>query len=224
MKKSILSILVILASVVTASAQKGGAAFFKTGYSYAPGASKVFSKIGSEGTPNFTNNYLIIGLELYYRTNRYIITWEGYSQEQPAYSIGDHSAIPFLGATHFKFGRVIKETKRSWLYPSIGVGASVIDLADYNRLKNQPDNSINQMLITPSFDAGINKDFLVGKADHNEKRFGGSIVGLRAGYRTSFRGNGWVDGDWRKLNNMPSYSNNSFYFSVTIGAGGFVRK
>jgi hypothetical protein len=80
------------------------------------------------------------------------------------------------------------------------------------------------MLITPSLDISINEDFLIGKVDPHEKRYGGIILGLRAGYRTSFSSNAWMDGNWNKLDNMPSYTNNSFYLSISVGSGGFAGK
>ncbi|WP_018617481.1 hypothetical protein [Segetibacter koreensis] len=226
MKKIITFLLIIAMSITITDAQiKGGAAFFKTGYLYAPRSSNIFKKIALGGTPHFNNNYLIMGVEAYYRTGNLILGWDGYSGEQPDYSFATNSyAEPFIGSTHIRLGRIVKENKQYWVYPSIGMGATGIVLATYNKVNGKSLNTINQILLSPTLDIGINEDIIVTKVNPNEKRYGGLILGIRAGYRTSYSSNNWRNDDWVRLYNKPFYSNNCFYLSVSIGAGGFVSK
>lgn len=225
MKKSLIYLFIVAMSVTIANAQKGGAAFFKTGYLYAPGSSKVFQEIDPHRTGSFTNNYLIIGIEAYYRTGKTIVSWDGYSAQQADYSVGATTyAEPFISATYVRFGRIVKENKHSWLYPSVGLGIAATILETHDNVNKNSSNTINQTLLTPSLDIGINKDILIGHVSRGVKRYGGLILGLKAGYRTSVRSSRWRDDDWHVLYNMPSYSNNCFYFSVSIGAGSFKRK
>jgi len=213
-------------SIIMANAQlKGGAGFFKTGYLYAPGAANILKKIAPESSLRFTNNYLIMGVEGYYRNGKNIIGLEAYSGEQANYSFGTNSySDPYIGSTHIKIGRIIKENKQRWWYPSVGVGATAIVLATYHRENGKSTNSISQTLFNPSLDIGINEDIILTKMDPEEKTYGGLILGIRAGYSTSFSSTKWKNDDLNNSYNKPSYSNNYFYLSVSIGSGGFVSK
>src|SRR4051812_45597077 len=82
MKKSLVYLAVIVMSVTTAYAPKGPAAFFKTGYLYAPRSAKGFQQIDRLNISSVTNSDMIIGLEAYYRTGQAIISWAGYSAQQ----------------------------------------------------------------------------------------------------------------------------------------------
>jgi hypothetical protein len=225
MKKILLYLVVLVMLVTNINAQKGGAAFFKTGYLYAPGSAKIFNAIDGGSNTGFTNNYMIVGLELYYRTGKAILSWEGYTAQQVSSTIGGSpNAEPFLGASQLRFGWVVNDKKRSVVYPSIGLGSAATILATYPRNNEKNFKTSNQFLLTPSIDIGINKDIFIDKIVPGSKKYGGMIVGLRAGYRTSVNSNNWRNDNWDKLYNMPSYSNNCFYLSVNIGAGSFSSK
>lgn len=226
MKKSVLYLLLFATTINIANAQiKGGAGFFKTGYLFAPGSSAVLNKIISGSPTAITNNYMITGLEGYYRNGASIISFDGSAAQQAVYSLNtNYAKEPFITSAQIKLGHIIKENERYWLYPSVGVGvAAIILYPNANGIKSSTIN-ITPTLLTPSIDIGINGDIFIERVHAGERKYGGTILGIRAGYRTSGRSNNWKDGHSNKLIDMPDYSNNCFYLSVGIGAGGFVRK
>jgi hypothetical protein len=225
MKKSLFYLLLVAMSISTVTAQiKGGAVFFKTGYLNARGSSTILGKINPEGATDFTNHYTLTGIEAYYRSGKFIITWEGYSAQQTYYSLGANYCIePFIGITQFKLGRVIKENKQSWLYPSVGIGTSAFFLYPYGQVNEKGSNLQKLTLVTPSIDVGINEDIFLTRINPAEKKYGGMLLALRAGYRFSFASNAWRDNNWNKVYNMPSYFNNGFYLTVGIGGGSFTK-
>lgn len=225
MRKSIIYILIIAMSITITNAQRGGAGFFKTGYLYAPGTTDIFREISPSKSIDYSNSYLLLGVEAYYRTQKTIVGCDLYSAIQGNYSLGEHSyAAPFIGASNVKIGRIVRENRQHWLYPSLGLGISGISLSTYDKINGKSTNTVNQILLTPAIDVGINEDFFITKMKANERKYGGMMLGLRAGYRTSFSSTNWRNDNWERLNNMPSYSNNCFYMTVSIGAGGFARK
>jgi hypothetical protein len=226
MKKSMLYLLLFATTINIANAQiKGGAGFFKTGYLFAPGSSAVINKILSSNSGATSNSYMIIGIEGYYRTGKSIISWDGYAAQQAVYSLNKNFSIePFITSAQVKLGRIVKENRQYWLYPSVGLGAAAMTLyPSANAIKSTVSN-VTPTLLTPSLDIGINGDIFIEKVLAGEKRYGGSMLGIRAGYRISAKSSNWTDGHSNTLVNMPTYSNNCFYVTVGIGAGGFVRK
>jgi hypothetical protein len=225
--KNIILCLLFIAMTININAQlKGGAGFFKTGYLFAPGSSAVVNKIISDASASITNNnYMIIGIEGYYRTGKSIISCDGYTAQQAIYSLENNSSKePFISSAQIKLGRIVKENKQYWLYPTMGIGATAFTLYSFREVNKSTVNDMTVTLLTPSADIGINADILIEKVDGNKKRFGGSMLAIRAGYRTSARSNNWTYSHSNQLLNLPYYSNNCFYLSVSIGAGGFVRK
>lgn len=223
MKKNIIYTIVLVMSITMAHAQlKGGAGFFKTGYLYAPGSSNILKNLSPAGRLGYSNSYFIMGVEAYYRKGNNILGADLYSGEQADYYFATNSySNPYLGSTHIKFGRIIRETKQHWVYPSVGFGANGIVLATYNRENDKSTNVTSQTLVSPSADIGINEDIILNKMDSDEKTIGGLILGIRIGYSTCVNSTKWNNVD---LNKKRSYSNNYFYLSISIGSGGFVSK
>jgi hypothetical protein len=83
-----------------------------------------------------------------------------------------------------------------------------------------------QTLVSPTFDAGMNIDFLLSKLRWNENYYLGWIAGFKAGYRFSIKSNNWKndDNNFYKINQMPSYTNNAFYLTLSFGGGSFDKK
>ena len=123
-----------------------------------------------------------------------------------------------------KWGRIIAENDHSWLYPSVGAGASIIQLTTYDKVSGNEENIQEKTLVSPSFDAGINADFLLSKINYKEGYYYGWMLGFRAGYRASFNSNNWQDEQVVKPYDKPYYANNAFYVTITIGGGSFDRK
>jgi hypothetical protein len=222
---TILLLLMAIANFGHAQKIKGFAGSLKLGYSGAPGSASTFSEIAPQSVDGFTNNYFAFGAEGYYRTGKFIIGLEGLWGAQGDYSFDDDHAEPFVGAGHARFGYIVNNNDRYWIYPSIGTGSSLSVLSTYNKTTDgETENTRNKVLISPSFDCGINADFIVNNVDPDRTKYGAFILGVRAGYRASFRHDNWLDGDGDKLRNLPSYGNNAFYVTLSIGGGWFMKK
>jgi hypothetical protein len=50
------------------------------------------------------------------------------------------------------------------------------------------------------------------------------MIGIRVGYRTSFRNNSWKTVEMKDTRKMPSYTNNAYYLTITFGGGSFDLK
>ena len=98
-------------------------------------------------------------------------------------------------------------------------------MTTYTKTGSEKKDQQNSMIFRPSFDVGINADFLINKSTTKDQRFGGLLLGLRAGYHLSSPGNDWRnDSNWNQISNLPTYTNQGFYAMLTIGGGGFVKK
>jgi len=224
--KSKIALMMIAAFINSASAQRtiGGASFVKLGYICAPGSGSTFTKIAPRGISGFTNNYASFGAEGYFRTGNAIIAMEANMGMQGVYSSFNTYAEPFVGAGHVRFGWTITGDERYWVYPTIGAGASGMVLNTYNKVSEEDTDYDFLILLSPSLDLGINADFVLNKVNKESNMFGGFIVGIRAGYRMSYRNSHWKNEDWEDIYNMPSYHNNAFYVTFAIGGGWFAKR
>jgi len=224
-KQFTLSLLaLLLLSFSYAQRIEGLAGFVKTGYMRAPSSGKIFSQVAPTGIRGFNDNYFAFGAEAYYRKLKNIYTVEGTIGMQKRRSIGNTYAEPYCGAAHGSWGRVVAENDGYWLYPSIGAGASIIQVNSYDKSSGNEENIQEKTLVSPSFEAGINADFLVNKVNYNEGYYYGWMLGVRAGYRASVNSNRWQQEHVVKPYDKPRYANNAFYVTITIGGGSFDRK
>ncbi len=218
-------VMMVITSVGYAQRIKGFAGFAKIGYSGAPGSASTFSKVITTGPDGLTNDYFAFGGDAYYRTGKIIIGLEGLCAAQDDYASGRYHTEPFIGAGHARFGYIVNSHDRYWIYPSVGLGSSFSGLTTYNKdVAGETENKRHSILVSPSFDLGINADFMINTVDSDRTNYGAFILGLRAGYRASFRHNNWIDGDGDKLDDMPSYGNNAFYVTLAIGGGWFKKR
>ena len=225
MKKRVVIFVLIAAGFLDASAQtKGIAVFLRGGYTYAPGAKKILAEIAPYEISGFTSNFTLLGLEGYYRTNKWIMGLEGTVGTQADYSKDQYHAQPYIGAAHFRLGSILYEGKQWWLYPSVGAGTSVTTLSVNEKLINKSGKIMNLNLYSPSFDLGINADLLTSKESRQQKKAGGLIIGFRAGYRFSPESDNWKDDKGNKITNLPSYRNNAFYITLIAAGGYFINK
>jgi hypothetical protein len=234
MKKNlyIVAIALILSAFADAQKIEGVAAFMKTGYMNAPNAAKIFNQVYPSGVSGFTGNYFLLGAEGYYRKNSSVFmgVWEFGLQK--AYSLNDANADAVYEAVLGKYGRIITEGKNYWLYPSAGAGASVSSLTSYGKVNSRKENMRTQTLVSPTFDVGMNADFLLSKVRWNDKYYLGWIMGIKAGYRVSLKSDKWKDDynnsykddNFYKINEMPAYTNNAFYVTLSVGGGSFDKK
>ena len=226
MKKHFTLFFLVLFFLSSINAQRieGVAGSLKFGYMHAPSSGNTLNKIAPAGITGFDDNYFTFGAEAYYRKFKNIYTVEGTVVGQGRYANNTAYAEPYCGAAHGKWGRIVAENDHSWLYPSIGAGASFLQLTTYEKANGKVVNIQEKTLVSPSFDVGINADFLLSKINYKEGYYFGWILGIRAGYRASFSSDNWKDEQVVKPYDKPRYANNAFYFTVTIGGGSFNRK
>jgi hypothetical protein len=225
MKTRITCLLVAMAMMNAAYSQKikGVTGFLKLGYTMAPGSADTFDKIAPEGVTGYTNHFIALGADGYYRTGNIILGLDGLVGIQGERSKGSWDTEPFVGSGHAKFGWILQEGEQFWLYPSFGAGTSFMILNAHNKvgeLKTMQD----RVLFSPSFDLGFNGDFIVTSPPGDRNKYGALLLGMRIGYRASFRNNNWVDQDGDEFEYNPYYSNNAFYVTITIGGGWFIKK
>jgi hypothetical protein len=96
------------------------------------------------------------------------------------------------------------------------VGITSLELNTYDKKFDFANNPKQYLINNASMDFGINADFIFKKMG-NPAGTVSPISGLRAGYRLSVENKVWRDFDGNKLNNMPSYSQNGFYVTLSIG-------
>lgn len=224
--KTKIFLLAFTAFINAANAQRviGGASFVKLGYICAPGSGSTFTKIAPRGISGFTNNYASFGAEGFFRASNAIIGLEANMGVQGVYSSFNAYSEPFVGAAHVKFGWVITGDERYWVYPTVGAGASGMVLNSYNKVSEEESDYDLLILLSPSLDLGINADFVLNKVNKESNMFGGFIVGIRAGYRMSYKNSHWRNEHWEDVFNMPSYHNNAFYVTFAIGGGWFAKR
>ncbi len=203
---------------------KGGAGFVKVGVVNTNGAGGVLNQIAPAGVAGFSDQFYLLGGEAYYRTGNIILALDGRFGAQTVRSSGNNYGEGFTAHGHAKFGWVVIQGSRCWIYPTVGLGSSGLGMTTYRMVGNDKQDRQNNLLARPSFDVGLNADFLLGKSRTTDQRFGGVMLGLRAGYHLSSRGNEWKDNEWNRLLDLPTYTNQGFYAMLTIGGGGFVKK
>ena len=97
-------------------------------------------------------------------------------------------------------------------------------MTTYTKTGGDARNRQNKYLYRPSFDIGLNADYLLSKSSASDRRFGGLLLGLQAGYHISQQSSSWRDNENNRLPNLPAYSNKGYYVTLAIGGGGFSRK
>lgn len=214
----------MVAGSVKAQQTEGIAGFIQSGYLNTH-SSKFFKQVYTGNAFSFADNYFLIGAEGFYRKNQNIILAEWQLGLQKTYSFNDEHAGIVYEAVLAKYGRIIKEKKNFWFYPSAGAGTSVTSLTSHVGNK---ENWKSETLRSPAFDIGLNTTFLMSKLKWDEGYYLGWVMEIRTGYRFSIKSNEWKENnnnnDFYKINRMPSYSNSQFYITASIGGGSFDRK
>lgn len=220
MKNTIIPLVMIILFTSGLHAQQiaGIAIFSKIGYTSGP--SSTLNKIVQPGS-GFSNNFITYGAEGYFRVNKIVVALEANMGLQKAKSTCIERAAVSSGVAYARLGWVVAEKKHYWIYPSIGPGIAAVDIITY--VNDEAAKLKNKLHYSPSFDMGFNADFIIRKIP-DRADFATMLIGLRSGYRVSIRNKGWRDNNNNKLSNMPSYGQNEFYITATIGIGAFVRE
>lgn len=203
---------------------KGGAGFIKVGGAVTSGAGTVLDQIAPAGVSNFTDQFYLLGGEGYYRTGNLILGLDGSVGAQTARSSGNSYGEGYTFYGHAKVGLVVNQGARYWIYPTVGLGSSTLGMTTYTKSGGETQDRLNRMIFRPSLDVGLNADWLLAKSRTTDQRFGGLLLGLRAGYHVSSAGNDWRTDGNNSLPNLPTYTNKGYYLMLTIGGGGFARK
>ncbi len=211
---------------LTANAQrvKGGAGFVKVGVANASGAGAVLDQIAPTGVSGFIDQFYLLGGESYYRTGNLILGLDGNVGAQTARSSGNSYGEGYTFYGHAKAGWIVNQGARYWIYPTVGAGSSTLGMTTYTKSGTTTQDRLNRLIFRPSLDVGLNADYLLSKSRTTDQRFGGLLLGLRAGYHVSSQGNDWHTDANERLSNLPTYSNKGYYVTLTIGGGGFVKK
>ena len=188
------------------------------------GAGTVLDQIAPTGVSGFSNQFYLLGGEGYYRTGNIILGLDGSVGAQTARSSGNSYGEGYTFYGHAKFGWVVKQGARYWVYPTVGLGSSTLGMTTYTKAGGDSQDRQNRTIFRPSLDVGLNADYLLSKARTTDQRFGGLLLGLRAGYHVSSQGNDWRNDTNDRLSNLPTYTNKGYYLTLTIGGGGFVKK
>ncbi len=221
-----LVLTVLTFGTLTANAQriKGGAGSIKVGVANTTGAGAVLDQIALGGVSGFKDQFYLLGVEGYYRTGHIILGLDGSVGAQTALSSGDSYGEGNTFYGHAKFGWVVNQGARYWIYPTLGFGSSTLGISTYTKSGDDKQDRLNRMIFRPSVDVGLNADYLLSSFRKTDQRFGGLILGLRAGYHISSQGNDWRNDTDNSLSNLPMYTNKGFYFMLSIGGGGFVKR
>lgn len=219
----LLATFIFFTTLVTAQKMEGVAGFIQCGYMNAPNTSKAFRKVFSENNSAFSNNFFVTAAEGYYRKNKNLFIGEWTFGLQKKCKSNDLYRNIMLQIITGKYGRVINKSKKFWLYPAAGAGASVITLFNYTKDDGKKKNCVAQTLISPTLDVSMNANFLLSKPMWNDSFYLGWILGIHAGYRQSVKNNNWkTKGNTSlKSDDLPAYTNNSFYVTLSFGAGAY---
>lgn len=216
--------LLLWASTADAQRIKGGAGFVKVGVANASGAGTVFDQLAPTGVSGFSDQFYLLGGEGYYRTGHIVLALDGHIGAQNVRSSGINNGEGFTYVGHAKVGLIVNQGARYWIYPTVGLGTAALAMTTYTKIGSDVENRQNRYLYRPSFEIGLNADYLLSKSRTTDQRFGGLLLGLRAGYHISQQSSSWRNDANDRLPNLPAYANKGYYVTLTIGGGRFVKK
>jgi hypothetical protein len=222
--KTLLPFLFLTTCLVPALAQTpgvtGGAGFFRMGYASLNRAGQTLDQFSRTGQYGLSNDFTCIGGEGYARFNNYIFGGGGFGMRSRSLGSPTYHAEPFGGGGYLYLGRIVVDSPRFWLYPTGGLGLTVLGLTQYQQVGGAIQKS-SVALSTVSLQLGVGADWMPLGIDEGGS-YGGLLLGLRAGYQISPSSSGWQSiGD--VPSDRPRYATNGFFMSMTIGIGGFRR-
>jgi hypothetical protein len=213
----------LIVSVSSNAQTKGTAVVLRGGYAHTRGAEELYTNLTGEAVTGFKDNFSLLGIEVYHRRNKWVTALEATAGAQKARPNGIYSLKPYNSAAHARLGYIVYEGKEWWLYPSAGIGASRISLSEREKILGKTSKIDDVHLNSPSFNFGLNLDFLTTKETKEQKRAGGLILGLRAGYRFSPKNSTWENSDGVRQYEA-GFRNNSYYATLVTGGGLFKSK
>lgn len=208
------------------SARYGGAGFFRAGYAQFHQVSRALESFTPTTMTPLGNDFLCIGGEGYGRLNKYIIGGTGYGMVRRSVVRNSIHARPFSGGGFLHVGRIVVDQPRFWLYPSVGLGFSMIGLTQYEQdPSGQRLHESSVFLPNVNVHVGIGADWLaVPIGGDYGKQSGGILLGVRVGYQLSPLTANWRGDEPAQGREEPRYATNGYYVTLTLGAGGFIRR
>lgn len=198
----------------------GGAGFFRFGYANLNRVGQTLDQF----TPasGIGNDFVYVGGEGYARLNKYIFGGGGYGAARRSVSRPTYHAEPFSGGGYLYGGWIIIDTRRFWVYPTVGVGVALVGLTQTQQL-GQTIKESSVMLPNINAQFGIGADWLVAALGEGEG-YGGLLMGIRAGYQLSPSSSGWRSTGELSVPDRPRYATNGYFVTMTLGVGGFFRQ
>jgi hypothetical protein len=222
--KSILccSLILLTALFVNGQPVRGVTAVFRVGYGHSQALTRMERTILPDMGDNLSKNYLLIGWESNFRLERAVIGIEG-TAAIATENNGIMYSDPFMISAHYKAGYILFANDRRWLYPSIGTGPAFLSFSSYRRENGNYVDRKSYNLLSPSIDFGINGDYVFPRFSSERRNPDRFIVGFRGGYIWSFTKNHWRDDDWNQIPGTSAFRNNSYYLTIVVGQGGFIK-
>ncbi|CCH53930.1 hypothetical protein BN8_03064 [Fibrisoma limi BUZ 3] len=204
----------------------GGAGSFRIGYANLHQVSRVLAPFTPPTLAPLGTSFVCIGGEGYARLNKYLIGGGGYGMARRTLALNTIHAEPFSGGGFLQAGRIILDQPRFWLYPTLGAGFSAIGLTQYEQAPTGEHlNERTVMLTNVNVHLGLGIDWLAVRVDSDDReRYGGVLIGLRLGYQLSPLVSNWQGDDGGMAREEPRYATNGYFVTLTIGAGGFIRR
>ncbi|MBC8155416.1 MAG: hypothetical protein H7Z72_21215 [Bacteroidetes bacterium] len=195
----------------------GGAGFFRFGYASLNRVGQTLDRF----TPasGIGNDFVYMGGEGYARLNKYILGGGGYGMARRSISSPAYHAEPFSGGGYLYAGRIIVDTRRFWVYPTLGVGFALVGLTQ-SQQQGQTIKESSVMLPNVNAQLGIGADWLVAAFGEGDG-YGGLLMGIRAGYQLSPSSSGWRSTGELSAPDRPHYATNGYFVTLTVGVGGF---
>ncbi|RIV19832.1 hypothetical protein DYU11_23180 [Fibrisoma montanum] len=204
----------------------GGAGSFRIGYASLHQVSRVFAQTAPATLAPLGTAFVCMGGEGYARLNKYIVGGGGYGMARRPLTRNTIHAEPFSGGGFLQAGRILLDQPRFWLYPTLGAGFSAIGLTQYEQTPTGEHLNERTVLLTNvNVHLGLGIDWLAVRIDSDDReRYGGVLIGLRVGYQLSPLVSYRQDDDLGLVEPEPRYATNGYFVTLTVGAGGFVRR
>jgi hypothetical protein len=224
LKKSISLVcgLFLFLSFTMAQQTTGLAGFLKVGYADLSTAGKTLTKVAPEGYTGFDDGFTIIGAEAYYKDKGFIVGLDASMGFQEPQERLNNEVIVVTPAGYLKGGWVVNEGKHHWIYPTLGIGGNLMLMLTNEGGSDEDDYELYRGIFNPSGELALNADIILANVP-DSGLYGAFILGVKVGYRGSFKHDYWFNEDGDEIQNLPSYSNKGFFFTITLGGGGFKR-
>jgi hypothetical protein len=170
----------LLLTTASAMAQdfSGGVGMVNAGFISTPRLRSSMKRDAADSV-RFGNKYTMIGVELYYRNGKAIVSLSGDLGLQASQASGEKLLEPSLWIAHAGFGWVVSGNSTFCIYPSVGLGFSGSSITEHTR---HTDTHIEIMKkTTPSVDVSFHFDYMLLDPS-NDNFCNGVVVGIKTGY------------------------------------------